>query len=32
LLETPEHGKVLSEVTSKQRELYEALGVDAPSS
>ncbi|MDC3423650.1 IS1634 family transposase [Aquibacillus sp. 3ASR75-11] len=31
LLETPEHGRVLGEMTKKQKELYAALGVKPPS-
>ncbi|SFE66508.1 hypothetical protein SAMN04488086_1081, partial [Trichococcus pasteurii] len=31
LFEAPGHGRVLGEVTTKQKELYEALGVALPS-
>ena len=31
LFEAPGHGRVLGEVTTKQKELYEALGVAPPS-
>lgn len=31
LFEAPGHGRVLGEVTEKQKDLYEALGIDPPS-
>ncbi|MTW87422.1 transposase [Virgibacillus dakarensis] len=31
LLEAPEHGRVLGEITKKQKELYQKLGVNIPS-
>lgn len=31
LFEAPEHGRILSETTKKQTEIYQALGVDPPS-
>ena len=31
LLECPEHGRLLGEVTKKQEQLYLLLGVDPPS-
>lgn len=31
LFEAPEHGRVLGEITEKQKELYEKLGVELPS-
>lgn len=30
LFEAPEHGRVLGEITEKQKELYNALGVELP--
>ena len=31
LFEAPEHGRVLGEITNKQKDIYEALGVPIPS-
>ncbi|TYC82338.1 transposase, partial [Acetobacterium wieringae] len=31
LFEAPGHGRVLGEVTEKQKDLYQALGIDPPS-
>lgn len=31
LLEAPEHGRILGEITKKQKELYQELGVNIPS-
>jgi len=31
LFEAPEHGRVLGEITEKQENLYQALGVPIPS-
>ena len=31
LFESPEHGRLLGEITKKQEEIYTALGVDPPS-
>ena len=31
LFESPEHGRLLGEVTKKQEEIYRALGVEPPS-
>ena len=31
LFEAPEHGRVLGEITNKQKNIYEALGVPIPS-
>lgn len=31
LFKAPEHGRVLGEITNKQKDIYEALGVPIPS-
>lgn len=31
LFEAPEHGRVIGEITKKQKDLYDALGVKSPS-
>lgn len=31
LFETPEHGRILGEVTKKQQKIYEALDIPIPS-
>jgi transposase len=31
LFEAPDHGRVLGEITNKQKDIYEALGVPIPS-
>ena len=31
LFEAPEHGRLLGEITEKQKQLYLSLGVDPPS-
>ena len=31
LFEAPEHGRVLGEITNKQKNIYESLGVPIPS-
>ena len=30
LFEAPEHGRILGEITEKQKEIYGALGVEPP--